>query len=220
MCSRRRVHSAAFSGCLPGAVYLPLGRFFARTGRALCAPRDRVRCVHTDNGFEFTNRFSNSRRDKQKQLERTAAELGVRHEPIRSYTPRRNGKAERRHREEQKCFYFCHSFYSLNDFQKQLTVHLRRSNSCPSAGPRQTSSLYDMFDGTANCPWHGKMPFCAEKGAEGHRCGQVAPRPENTAGTVKNRILRSVHRPRSRIYLRSSSIHSSKPISFRPLICQ
>ena len=91
----------------------------------------RVECVQTDNGFEFTNRFSNSSRDKQTLFERTAAELGIRHKRIRPYTPRHNGKVERSHREDQKRFYSCHSFYSLDDFQKQLTVHLRRSNNFP-----------------------------------------------------------------------------------------
>ena len=91
----------------------------------------RVECVQTNNGFEFTNRFSNSSRDKQTLFERTAAELGIRHKLIRPYTPRHNGKVERSHREDQKRFYSCHSFYSLDDFQKQLTVHLRRSNNFP-----------------------------------------------------------------------------------------
>ena len=91
----------------------------------------RVECVQTDNGFEFTNRFSNSSRDKQTLFERTAAALGIRHKLIRPYTPRPNGKVERSHREDQKRFYSCHSFYSLDDFQKQLTVHLRRSNNFP-----------------------------------------------------------------------------------------
>ena len=91
----------------------------------------RVECVQTDNGFEFTNRFSNSSRDKQTLFERTAAELGIRHKLIRPYTTRHNGKVERSHREDQKRFYSCHSFYSLDDFQKQLTVRFRRSNNFP-----------------------------------------------------------------------------------------
>ena len=48
----------------------------------------RVECVQTDNGFEFTNRFSNSKRDLQTLFEKTAAELGIRHKLIRPYTPR------------------------------------------------------------------------------------------------------------------------------------
>ena len=91
----------------------------------------RVECVQTDNGFEFTNRFSNSKRDLPALFEQTAAQLGIRHKLIRPYTPRHNGKVERSHREDQKRFYSCHSFFSLNDFAKQLAVHNRRSNNFP-----------------------------------------------------------------------------------------
>ena len=78
----------------------------------------RVECVQTDNGFEFTNRFSNSKRDLQPLFETTAAKLQIRHIFNRPYTLRHNGKVERRHREDQKHFYSCHSFYSLDDFSK------------------------------------------------------------------------------------------------------
>ena len=91
----------------------------------------RVECVQTDNGFEFTNRFSNSKRDLPTRFELTAARLGIRHKLIRPYTPRHNGKVERSHREDQKRFYTCHSFYSLDDFAMQLAVHNRRSNNFP-----------------------------------------------------------------------------------------
>ena len=91
----------------------------------------KVECVQTDNGFEFTNRFSNSKRELPTLFQRTAAELGIRHKLIRPYTPRHHGKVERSHREDQKRFYSCHAFYSLDDFAKQLAVHNRRSNSLP-----------------------------------------------------------------------------------------
>ena len=91
----------------------------------------RVECVQTDNGFEFTNRFSNSKRDVQTLFEKTAADLGIRHKLIRPYTPRHNGKVERSHREDQKRFYSVRSFFSLADFQKQLAVHNRSSNNFP-----------------------------------------------------------------------------------------
>ena len=90
-----------------------------------------VECVQTDNGFEFTNRFSHSKRELPTLFEKTAADLGIRHKLIRPYTPRHNGKVERSHREDQKRFYSCHSFFSLADFDKQLAVHLRRSNNLP-----------------------------------------------------------------------------------------
>ena len=91
----------------------------------------KVECVQTDNGFEFTNRFSNSKRDLPTLFEATAAQLGIRHKLIRPYTPRHNGKVERSHREDQKRFYSCHSFYSLDDFSMQLAVYNRRSNNFP-----------------------------------------------------------------------------------------
>ena len=64
-------------------------------------------------------------------VERTAAELGIRHRLIRPYAPQHNGKVECSHREDQKRFYSCHAVYSLDDFAKQLTVRNRRSNSLP-----------------------------------------------------------------------------------------
>ena len=91
----------------------------------------KVECVQTDNGFEFTNRFSNTKRHLPTLFEATAANLGIRHKLIRPYTPRHNGKVERSHREDQKRFYNSHSFYSLEDFAAQLTVHNRRSNNYP-----------------------------------------------------------------------------------------
>lgn len=91
----------------------------------------KVECVQTDNGFEFTNRFSNSKRDLPTLFEQTASELGVRHKLIRPYTPRHNGKVERSHREDQKRFYNSHNFFSLADFDGQLAAHQRRTNNLP-----------------------------------------------------------------------------------------
>ena len=91
----------------------------------------RVECVQTDNGPEFTNRFLSGRQDCSSLFEKTAAQLGVRHKLIRPYTPRHNGKVERSHREDQKRFYSSHSFYSLDDFAKQLAIHNRCSNNFP-----------------------------------------------------------------------------------------
>jgi transposase InsO family protein len=90
-----------------------------------------IECVQTDNGLEFTNRFSQSMRNRPTLFEATAASMGIRHRLIRPYTPRHNGKVERSHREDQKRFYSCHSFYSFQDFAAQLSTYLRRSNSIP-----------------------------------------------------------------------------------------
>lgn len=90
-----------------------------------------VECIQTDNGFEFTNRFSPSKKDLLTLFEATAARLHIRHKLIRPYTPRHNGKVERSHREDQKRFYDKHNFYSLADFGVQLATHQNRSNNIP-----------------------------------------------------------------------------------------
>ena len=51
----------------------------------------KVECVQTDNGFEFTNHFSQSKRDKPTLFEATAVSLGRGHKLIRPYAPRHNG---------------------------------------------------------------------------------------------------------------------------------
>ena len=89
-----------------------------------------VECVQTDNGFEFTNRFSTTK-NKPSLFEVTAQQLGIRHKLIRPYTPRHNGKVERSHREDQKRFYNKHSFFSLDDFAGLLAAHQKNSNQLP-----------------------------------------------------------------------------------------
>ena len=91
----------------------------------------KVECVQTDNGFEFTNRFSPREPNHLSKFEETLSLLNIRYKRIRPYTPRHNGKVERSHREDQKRFYNTHSFYSLADFGEQLAVHQRLSNSLP-----------------------------------------------------------------------------------------
>ena len=115
---------------------------FARKGIA-------VECVQTDNGFEFTNRFSNSKRDLETRFEARARELGIHHKLIRPYTPRHNGKVERSHREDQKRFYDTHRFYSRADFGGQLAAHQSRSNSRPMrplhwAAPKDVLSSFTV----------------------------------------------------------------------------
>lgn len=90
-----------------------------------------VQCVQTDNGFEFTNRFSSSKRNLPTLFEKALARHRIRHKLIRPYTPRHNGKVERSHREDEKRFYTSHSFYSLDDFGRQLAAHQTRTNKLP-----------------------------------------------------------------------------------------
>lgn len=108
-----------------------------------------VECVQTDNGFEFTNRFANSKRDIPTLFEDTAARLGIHHKLIRPYTPRHNGKVERSHREDVKRFYSSHRFFSLADFGRQLAAHQNRSNNIPMRpllwlSPRESLSAFTV----------------------------------------------------------------------------
>ena len=90
-----------------------------------------IECIQTDNGFEFTNRFANTNRDLPTIFQNQLKIEGITHKLIRPYTPRHNGKVERSHREDQKRFYNCHSFYSFTDFKNQLGIYLKRSNQIP-----------------------------------------------------------------------------------------
>ena len=81
--------------------------------------------------MEFTNRFSSSRRDLPTLFETTALQLEIQHKLIRPYTPRHNGKVERSHREDQKRFYGCHTFFTPQDFGAPLAGHLSRPNNIP-----------------------------------------------------------------------------------------
>ncbi|MGI6700203.1 MAG: DDE-type integrase/transposase/recombinase [Christensenellales bacterium] len=90
-----------------------------------------IHCIQTDNGFEFTNRLNPYQTNKPTLFEQTAQALGIKLKQIRPYTPRHNGKVERSHREDQKRFYSRHSFYSLDDFARQLAAWQTRSNHLP-----------------------------------------------------------------------------------------
>ena len=95
-----------------------LAKWYARRGI-------RVECGQTDNGFELTNRFSNSERDILTPFEETAAELGIQHKLIRPYAPRHSGKAEHRHREDLKRFYSNHAFFSLDNNRRASNFPMR-----------------------------------------------------------------------------------------------
>lgn len=90
-----------------------------------------IECIQTDNGAEFTNRLNSKATKKKTLFETTLEELGIRHKLIQPYTPRHNGKVERSHRKDNEEFYACHTFYSFEDFQKQLAVRQRQYNNFP-----------------------------------------------------------------------------------------
>ena len=85
-----------------------------------------IDCVQTDNGPEFTNRFSAASEDDLTLFQARLKEHGIRHKQIRPFTPRHNGKVERSHRKDNERFYATHTFYSFQDFSVQLQRYNRR----------------------------------------------------------------------------------------------
>lgn len=90
-----------------------------------------VECVQTDNGTEFTKRLGSSQNPTPTLFEDSLRQHGIRHKLIKPYTPRHNGKVERSHRKDNEYFYATHTFYSFDDFKKQLAVHNRKYNNFP-----------------------------------------------------------------------------------------
>ena len=94
-----------------------------------------VKCVQTDNGQEFTKTFSgNAGRKETFQptlFQKVLMTMGIRHKQIRPYTPRHNGKVERSHRKDNEMFYAKKTFYSLEDYNKQLRRYMNEYNNFP-----------------------------------------------------------------------------------------
>lgn len=107
-----------------------------------------IECIQTDNGFEFTNRFGPSK-NKFTMFELTLQRLNIKHKLIRPFTPRHNGKVERSHRKDNEYFYAVKTFYSFNDFKKQLNTYIKKYNDFPMRplkwiSPKQT--LINFFE--------------------------------------------------------------------------
>ena len=85
-----------------------------------------IECVQTDNGSEFTKRFTSTKEENLTLFQKRLKEHGIRHKQIRPFTPRHNGKVERSHRKDNERFYASHTFYSFEDFSKQLQLYNRR----------------------------------------------------------------------------------------------
>lgn len=85
-----------------------------------------IECVQTDNGPEFTKRFTAASASSMTLFQKRLAENGIRHKLIRPYMPRHNGKVERSHRKDNERFYATHTFYSFEDFSRQLKLYNRR----------------------------------------------------------------------------------------------
>lgn len=107
----------------------------------------KIECVQTDNGFEFTKRFTcNARENDLTSFEKRLRSLNITHKKIKPYTPRHNGKVERSHRKDNEYFYASHRFYSFDDFKKQLRKHNRLYNDFPMRPLNWVSPKETLFN--------------------------------------------------------------------------
>jgi transposase InsO family protein len=104
-----------------------------------------VACIQTDNGAEFTSRYTGS--DHPSPFEAELADLEIRHKLIAPATPRHNGKVERSHRSDQERFYNDNRFYSLSYIRQQTARYLRASNRRPllAHGWRSAQQMLDNY---------------------------------------------------------------------------
>ena len=93
----------------------------------------KIECIQTDNGFEFTNRFANTDKEKNTNtmFENELEKLGIKHKLIRPRTPRHNGKVERSHRKDQERFYYKRVFFSFEDLKNRARYWLNEYNNFP-----------------------------------------------------------------------------------------
>ena len=83
-----------------------------------------IKCIQTDNGFEFTNEMRNSKKKTLTLFEQTLAEKEIRHKKSKPFPPRQNGKAERIHRKSNGNFIPSTAFTAL----KILKISLLSEN--------------------------------------------------------------------------------------------
>ena len=91
--------------------------------------------IQTDNGTEFTNPKGTGE-GKVHIVDKLLNKLGIKHQLIRAYTPRHNGKVERSHRSDQECFYNSLTFYSFEELREKMKDWLIRYNNRPHSSLR------------------------------------------------------------------------------------
>lgn len=91
----------------------------------------KIKCIQTDNGFEFTNRLNSQETKKKTMFEKALEERGIEHKLIKPKTPRHNGKVERSHRKDQERFYYKKVFCSFEDFKNRLKYWEKEYNNFP-----------------------------------------------------------------------------------------
>lgn len=91
--------------------------------------------IQTDNGREFTNPKGTGE-GKVHIADITMNKLKIKHQLIRPYTPRHNGKVERSHRTDQERFYKFLQYSTFEELQEKMAAWLIRYNHSPSTALR------------------------------------------------------------------------------------
>lgn len=84
--------------------------------------------IQTDNGGEFTNRKDCK---KVHALDVLLDKLRIKHQLIRAYTPRHNGKVERSHRSDSESFYSTLTFETYEELREKMHEWNIRYNNRP-----------------------------------------------------------------------------------------
>ena len=91
----------------------------------------KIHKIQTDNGAEFTKRFTKSKENDKILFEQQLEIYGIEHQKIRPYTPRHNGKVKRSHRADDEQFYARQTFDSFEDFKSKFAQRNLDSNDIP-----------------------------------------------------------------------------------------
>ena len=93
--------------------------------------------IQTDNGGEFTNIRVNKKKEPVKHiLDIFLESVNIKHQLIRAYTPRHNGKVERSHRSDQESFYNNLKFSTYEELKQEMMLWNVRYNNRPHASLR------------------------------------------------------------------------------------
>lgn len=93
--------------------------------------------IQTDNGGEFTNVKKRGEKEPKKHaLDMLCEKLRIKHQLIRAYTPRQNGKVERSHRSDQEGFYDYLKFKTLKELKSKMLQWNIRYNNRPHSSLR------------------------------------------------------------------------------------
>lgn len=122
----------------------------------------RIRAIKTDNGSNFTNRYTgyaksvNPLNPKLHALDLMCQERNIIHYLIDPGKPAQNGKVERSHRSDQEIFYERNSFKNLSDLKKKIRIWNQLYNNLEHCGlngktPNEMLELLTIQEPTNVC---------------------------------------------------------------------